>query len=398
MTPSTDKAQAGHKKHSLKSKLICFIIGLVFIAIGALIFTKAFLTPYRESKIAENWKRVDARVTSCQVERNSKSTILTIKYQYVYKDDQYSGDRFGLAGDNNISKSTIPSISEQYAKGKKISIWVNPSAPHQSLCKRNLPFGKWAILPISLLLLLLGLLFFASTFLANWGEKIAHQHRQKSAKVAKQRGASEIYAALTDPDFEDQTLKTLSFLKHDKLYEAACFFIFAVMANIFMSIFVICNIGIYLSANKPDDYIRPIIMSAIVAVLSFKSLRLFFKSIAAFINRKGEDHVILSISDETYTTFTHHWLLLSDQADYMELSLLTVTHENPKSLKKILKTTPILDTFKTPDKAVIRGSLTHSLATPPKKELTLVAFTKNTTQSRMNRHMLTLRTPDEDND
>lgn len=385
------------KKSTIGSIIFALPFALGFSAAGIFIFTSEFLTPYLESKQAQNWTQVEATVIKSKIKRNDDSYNIALKYHYKFQDNKYTGDRFELStAGRNFSTDTYKETAKNYPKGSKIPIWVNPQNPQQSVYKRGMVTTNWIALPFSIPFITIGACALCYILFNNAALRIQNRARKEIAQLASRHSATQIHNALIDPEFGRHPHSEITFLKHNHILNSLGLLFLILFWNGIVSVFLIFNISMHI-AGESFAYLISIFLIPFACVgISFT-----YKFITSLLSGIGEDYLILSNWDPEFTTATHHWLLLTDQRDTREISFYTTAfstkkHKLHKQHKQLLKTNPITDTFKTPDKTVIKGTITHPITGSSEHELQLIIYTKNQTKDRLNKHNLTLYSPPSD--
>lgn len=382
----------GAKQVSIRMRIFAFFMSITFGAFGLFIFHSEFLNPLLESNNAKNWVQLEARVLKSELLNNDGSTHIELKYRYSYKGRTHTGDRFDLSKTGrNFNTDTFKETIINYPKGKLIPIWVNPNQPDQSVYNRSMVSTNWIGLPFSLLFIFAGGCGLAFAIFNGYALRSQTSARKDTAKIAAFHSAREIEQALLDQHFEKKEYSRLSFLKHDHFINTLGYLSLLLILICFIGVFGIASISLH-KDDTPLVYAFTF-FSIIMAVMLFHLTRNFMRSL---LNGKGEDYVILSKWDEEFKEITHHWLLLSQKPIQMEVSLNTLTYKHAVgALKKALRNTTVVDSFKTPDQKIIQGSITHTIEGSRKKILSLIFQTKNISTGELNKHNLTLRVADD---
>jgi hypothetical protein len=378
------------KRPSIYSRLIALLVGLLFGGGGLLMFITDFLNPLRISLEAKNWVSVAAVVLKSELEQSDESVSINLKYRYIFEGNEYQNDQFELSeGGRNFSTDTYYQTVKNYPRGSEIPIWVNPHKPEQSVYKREMVITNWIALPFSIPFLTAGICGILYMLLGGIFFRVQQQARKEAAQIASRHAAFEVNKDLLDENFHARERASLNFLKREKL-GASLGYLFAVLfINGIVSVFLILAISMHINGN-PLAYPLSIFLIPFVIV----GLNFIRKFLTFLFAGKGDDYVITSEWDYEYTQVTHHWLLLNDQQNALELGLLTCATENSKDLKKILRNIPFTDVFKAPDKSVITGTIVHRITGSSQKEINLLIHTKSKSKKKYNQHQLNLYTPD----
>ncbi|MGJ8655284.1 MAG: DUF3592 domain-containing protein [Akkermansiaceae bacterium] len=381
---------SGVKKSTFNSTLFALFFAAIFGFGGILIFTTEFLTPFLESRQANDWIQIEAHVTKSKLKNNDGALNINLKYNYQYQGKQYQGNRFELTkAGRNFSTKTYRKTAKSYPKGSKIPIWVNPHNPEQSVYKRNMVITNWIALPFSIPFLTVGTLALLYALLNPLAFKIQKQAWLEAAVIASRNSAPELHKALSDENLNSHQHTKINFLKRHHSLTSLTYLFLILFANGIISVFVIVAIGMHIEGN-PLAYILTIFLIPFV-IFGFTFIRKFLNSL---FHKIGDDYVILSTWNYKLTLVTHHWLLLTNHRTADEFQIFTTATKNARELKKILKTTPIQDTYKAPEKSVITGTTTHAITGSSEKEIHLLITTKTQTSKKNNTYQLPLQLPD----
>lgn len=125
-------------------------IGIFAAAILALLVF-AVVVKMRETQRAKNWQTASGKITRSEVRALKKNdidgkenvrSVPAIAYEYNVKGKRYQGERINLA--EIIPESDIEPLLARYPLGAQVTVYYDPSNPHQAVLERDLPpdFGK----------------------------------------------------------------------------------------------------------------------------------------------------------------------------------------------------------------------------------------------------------------
>ena len=136
------------KKLKKTPRWVGFIFLFIFGSVGIGGFYTHALSPLIENFNSRNWKEVPAVVVKSRVEnarRRSKNGHYTvyrarISYQYRFNGKVYSSENYSaFTRDFSRGSSEKFRIVRNNPPGKKIICFVNPAAPQQAVCSREIP-------------------------------------------------------------------------------------------------------------------------------------------------------------------------------------------------------------------------------------------------------------------
>ncbi len=127
----------------------CLVLfGLIFLLAGLGAFFFTFLTPLLQIQAAQNWKPVAATIISSSVGSNRDSDGDTtyrveVQYSFPFNGQTYYGNtyQFGANGSSNATEKNA--IVAKLPPGTKITCYVNPANPNQSVINPSMNRDLW---------------------------------------------------------------------------------------------------------------------------------------------------------------------------------------------------------------------------------------------------------------
>lgn len=373
-----DILRTGHfEKVPLRKQLLSIVVSLLFGTTGLYLFISYFFTPLMDSSRAKDWIQIDATLLTLD------STIgLQLEYRYEYNNKHYISNNVSFSDRvTPYSREYIQDLDNNYPINSLIPIWINPSNPKESTFDRKIHLFNWTALFMSLPLLTIGMWKLTDLLTQGSVYRIRKKASKDAATVASQYSAHDISSAILNNQ-RDLGPPIISYLKHSNLLGFYFFTLYILYLNCLMSISL--TIVTITRPFFPHNLQYLFIFAIAFSFIAFSFIYPLFKS-RPF--KKSEDYVIVSTYDESLNNITHQWLLLSRQSEMLEIGMQTTTSErNEPSLKKFLKNSPYRDIYKTPNKAIFQGSITHKIEKTNARWYKLLVYTKNLTTGAYNQH------------
>lgn len=368
------------RKLEFKGQLFGTIMSSIFGVAGAFLFITHFLNPAIDSRRAQNWIQIDATVLTLELEKK-----LHLEYRYHYKNKDYLGNQITFTKYiTTYSYEHIHDIEKHYPKGSTIPIWINPSNPDESVYDKEINLFNWIALVISISPIILVLWKFVDILSQSTIYRMRKRVTEEITNYASQHSAHEISEALKDNNWDTQESYRISYLKHANLQYFYIISLILLKINCLL-LFGFFPITIFERVFPPH---AQYFYLSIFILCNLCYLSMFLKISP---KRRSYDYIILSTWDQSLNSITHHWLLLSNQCDVLELCLQTTLH-NKTSIKKHLKQNPIKDIFKSLDAQ--QGRVTHTVEKSTENYYKLIIQIKNQATSRSHMHNILIKIPD----
>jgi hypothetical protein len=138
------------------------IVFIVFNSIGFIMLRKAMIVR-RMSREATQWPTVNGQVVESKVieepARNAMGNVnntylIVAKYQYSVGGKQYEGERVAF-GSPAFNYLTASNIKDQFAEGKEVPVYYNPSNPEECVLAPKTTVGMPSRIP-GIFLLIIG--------------------------------------------------------------------------------------------------------------------------------------------------------------------------------------------------------------------------------------------------
>ncbi len=133
----------------VKHLILMCILGVVFIAVGILVFIASIYSAERTHDFFDHAETVNGTVVSCTTKRTGsgrhKTTVYSVKYWYIYNSDSHRGSA-------SLSRSEARSLDISTGSGgKEITVYVDTRNPSSSKIIRNGEQPAYFLLLISVL-------------------------------------------------------------------------------------------------------------------------------------------------------------------------------------------------------------------------------------------------------
>jgi hypothetical protein len=130
----------------MKSKLLMILFFGVFFAIGVGIFVFSSIPMLQEWHAAKTWHPTDAELLSHNLESHHSDDSTTYqvkaKYRYSFAGNSYISERVAISqGSDNIGsfhQDLSNRLSATQNQGGRMTVWVNPQQPSESLIDKTL--------------------------------------------------------------------------------------------------------------------------------------------------------------------------------------------------------------------------------------------------------------------
>lgn len=122
--------------------LLLSVLGLSFLGIGGTALYFVLIQPLQRSLEAQNWVEAQCTITESFLESsegNNGSTYRpAVRYTYEYREQNYSGSRFGFSDMYTSGHDSQKSRLGPYPVGAQVPCYVNPHQPTDSVIERDL--------------------------------------------------------------------------------------------------------------------------------------------------------------------------------------------------------------------------------------------------------------------
>lgn len=158
---------------SWKGRLLAIAFSSMFL-LGGLLVASQWIFAFGDYFRMKNWEEADGLVTSSEFaasssSENGNSGKILIRYDYGFRGQQYSGDRYDIGSTNtNMGVKRMKEIVHQHPPGTPLIVWVNPKEPGESIITRKLSPLVWIMIPFSAPFLLVGILGTGYGLSAGW--------------------------------------------------------------------------------------------------------------------------------------------------------------------------------------------------------------------------------------
>jgi len=133
-------------------------VGLLLLAIGAVLLWIFFVSPARGAHAARGWKEVPCRMVSIEKtlrkgKRSHTRFELEVVYEYTIGGRTYQSSRYRFGGD--VAEPEITEAFARFSSGKSTTCWVSPDDPAEAVLVQGFS-PKRADVALGALFLLVG--------------------------------------------------------------------------------------------------------------------------------------------------------------------------------------------------------------------------------------------------
>lgn len=118
---------------------------LTFLVVGLIFLGPLSLQPTLNWARARSWQATDAVMEAAQLEcrysrRHRPSYKVEVRFRYSYQGVEHTGTRHSFVNvSTNVGVPEMQQLVDDLPPGKKVTCWVNPSNPAESVMDRSLP-------------------------------------------------------------------------------------------------------------------------------------------------------------------------------------------------------------------------------------------------------------------
>lgn len=142
--------------------------GLIFTAIGIGFLFPTLISPFRNSRVANDWVEVPAEVIWSRVRaHDGEDTTYSIDvfYEYEFNNEAHRSNRYSFMGGSSSGSESKSRVVRNHPAGKKITCFVDPGCPRHAVIDRGTTqIGFWWLIPT--VFVVVGLAIASSGF---WG-------------------------------------------------------------------------------------------------------------------------------------------------------------------------------------------------------------------------------------
>lgn len=129
-------------------KRFLILFGGLFFTVGLLFFYFFTIRPLQKCHAAKSWQTASATVLSSEVKSHRDSDgdttySIYIRYKYQFNNTPYTNDRYSFLEGSSSGYDSKAKIVHSHPAGKKITIYVNPENPSDSVINRSM---KWILI------------------------------------------------------------------------------------------------------------------------------------------------------------------------------------------------------------------------------------------------------------
>lgn len=166
MTEDRAQAPAGSAagRETGSGAMATLAFGAIFLSGGLLVVFFIFAREFSLHRRSASWARVPATIRKVQLEevpgRRMKSFRVVAEYDYEFGGSRHVGTRVGVedsASADARHRERHQALARHRQSGAPFIAWVNPQDPRESLLFREMTVTTWAILPMGLLGIVVGL-------------------------------------------------------------------------------------------------------------------------------------------------------------------------------------------------------------------------------------------------
>jgi len=122
------------------SPLTLFIMGIVFIISGWMVYTHIGKPMVEEAEVSENWPTTSGEVTASDISQytNDKGKIMystAINYEFMVDNKSFIGDRVSLSsnGSSTSSLKQVKKALKTYPVDAKVTVYYDPELPNNAV-------------------------------------------------------------------------------------------------------------------------------------------------------------------------------------------------------------------------------------------------------------------------
>jgi len=309
---------SGGVKPGLGGRMIALLFGGVFFAGGAMVFWSMVLSPIGKILEAQSWEAVRGTVQESKVEWDGDSGKVYIRYTYAYGGESYEGDRYQFdESSTNVGTGAMEEVVAMHPVETAIDVWVDPSAPEESVISRKVSNGSWIGIPFSLPFLTVGVCGLGYCIFAGAIYRRQVVLRKSVSKRAAQKGGVAASEWLVNPDAWRDTDTKVHFANGQGWVNflgllAVCCFVCGIVA-----VFVMVMIMMFISGDGMAWFLLLFLIPfEIIAV------GLLFTCARSLRTTKAPDFLILTKKEGESKTVHIEWTFLGMSRDLHAVSSL----------------------------------------------------------------------------
>jgi len=138
-----------------------FLAGLIFFVVGAIILFFGY-SWYKKAKDTESWPETEGIVLYSEVNSHVSdgSTMYKpiVKYTYSVNGKEFTSSKYSYGEYSSSDSDFAYEIVDLYPKGKKVSVYYNPSKPYKAVLETGVGFMIYIPLVLGVIFSAIGLL------------------------------------------------------------------------------------------------------------------------------------------------------------------------------------------------------------------------------------------------
>lgn len=169
----------------MKGRVIGFLFGLPFFAMGFLFCWFMAISPIIKSLSSADWPQVPCKIVKSEVESHSSSDGTTysveIEFSYTFETIDYTGGSYDFNDVNSSGRSGKQKVVNQYPVGSEATCWVNSKDPAKAVLSRRIPGIVYIIIPFTSIFMVVGLAIMLGSLgllPKKWKEQSNRKHKR----------------------------------------------------------------------------------------------------------------------------------------------------------------------------------------------------------------------------
>ncbi|MEJ6644770.1 MAG: DUF3592 domain-containing protein [Akkermansiaceae bacterium] len=244
--------------------------------LGGMLAASQWIFAFGDLFRMQGWEEADGLVTSSEFATSSSSESsnsgkVLIRYDYGFRGQRYSGDRYDIGSTNtNMGVKRMKEVIRAHPPGTPLIVWVNPKEPGDAIITRKLAPQIWIMIPFSTPFLLVGILGTGYGLSGGWFYRRSQKLKSELAPNAPPKISKTL-----EQEFQNPNQKLL-FTAMEGSYTGIALLAVSVFWNGIVTVFLIAMTQKLMNGEKQGAYLALflipfVIVGGVLVVMTYRS-------------------------------------------------------------------------------------------------------------------------------